>query len=70
MVELYQQIQSCDKILGSMEDLLSGFQNDLGQLSAEIQSLQDKSLDMGVRLKNRLVCACHYKHILIMLHRP
>jgi hypothetical protein len=38
-----------------MENLLSGFQNDLGKLSDEIQTLQDQSFDMGVRLKNRLV---------------
>ena len=38
-----------------MDQLLSGFQTDLGKLSSEIQSLQDQSLNMSVRLKNRLV---------------
>jgi hypothetical protein len=41
-----------------MENLLSGFQGDLGKLSSEIQSLQDQSFDMSIRLKNRLVCHC------------
>jgi hypothetical protein len=38
-----------------MENLLSGFQGDLGKLSSEIQSIQDQSFDMSIRLKNRLV---------------
>lgn len=54
LVDLYQQIKSCDSILGSMEDLLSRFQLDLGKLGQEIKSIQDQSLDMSVRLKNRL----------------
>ena len=54
LVDLYQHIQSCDSILGSMEDLLSGFQSDLGQLSTEIQSLQSQSLTLSHRLKHRL----------------
>ena len=37
-----------------MEKLLSGFQQDLGKLSDEIQHLHDQSADMSVKLKNRL----------------
>ncbi len=37
-----------------MESLLSTFQEHLGSLSAEIKSLQDQSIHMGVRLKNRV----------------
>ena len=37
-----------------MENLLSSFQEHLGGLSAEIKSLQDQSIHMGVRLKNRM----------------
>ena len=33
--------------------MLSGFQSDLGSLSAEIQTLQEQSIAMNVKLKNR-----------------
>eukprot|EP00850_Spirogloea_muscicola_P000419 SM000002S05499 [mRNA] locus=s2:102884:106791:+ [translate_table: standard] len=36
-----------------MESLLGGFQRDLGSISAEIKSLQEQSLDMGIKLRNR-----------------
>ena len=36
-----------------MEQMLSGFQSDLGSLSAEIQTLQEQSIAMNVKLKNR-----------------
>jgi len=36
-----------------MENLLSKFQVDLGSISSEIQILQDKSLSLSTRLKNR-----------------
>ncbi|KAF8985865.1 Vacuolar protein sorting-associated protein 52 [Haplosporangium bisporale] len=42
-VDLHGQIKSCDEILETMENLLSIFQNDLGNISAEIQTLQTKS---------------------------
>jgi len=37
-----------------MEHLLSGFQTDLGKISSEIQTLQEDSASMNVRLKNRV----------------
>ncbi|CAG8435656.1 8672_t:CDS:10 [Funneliformis mosseae] len=52
-VELHNQIQSCDQILATMEDMLSAFQMDLGNISSEIQTLQTKSISMNIRLKNR-----------------
>ncbi|CAI2179528.1 12012_t:CDS:10 [Funneliformis geosporum] len=52
-VELHNQIQSCDQILATMEDMLSVFQMDLGNISSEIQTLQTKSISMNIRLKNR-----------------
>ncbi|EDQ85829.1 uncharacterized protein MONBRDRAFT_34071 [Monosiga brevicollis MX1] len=53
MTELYHQVQSCDNILSSMENMLCEFQTNLGDISGEIQSLQGQSVDMSIRLKNR-----------------
>lgn len=36
-----------------MEDLLLNFQADLGTISAEIKTLQEQSLSMSIRLRNR-----------------
>ncbi|KAM9775898.1 vacuolar protein sorting-associated protein 52 homolog isoform 2-T2 [Syngnathus typhle] len=36
-----------------MEEMLSGFQSDLSSISGEIHTLQQQSLSMNVRLKNR-----------------
>ena len=47
------QISSCDSILGTMEEMLGKFQNDLGNISSEIRALQDQSQSMSVRLRNR-----------------
>ena len=54
-VDLHNQIQSCDEILETMENLLSIFQTDLGNISSEIQTLQTKSVSMSIQLKNRMV---------------
>ena len=35
--------------------MLNGFQGDLSSISTEIQSLQDQSIAMNVKLKNRQV---------------
>lgn len=43
----------CDEILANMETMLCTFQEDLGQLSAEIETLQEQSLTMNVKLSNR-----------------
>ena len=36
-----------------MEGMLKGFQTDLSSISSEIQMLQEQSIAMNVRLKNR-----------------
>ncbi|XP_048086425.1 vacuolar protein sorting-associated protein 52 homolog isoform X2 [Alosa alosa] len=36
-----------------MEEMLSGFQSDLSSISSEIQTLQQQSVSMNMRLKNR-----------------
>ncbi|KAL3686247.1 hypothetical protein R1sor_004269 [Riccia sorocarpa] len=53
LVSLHAQIRECDTILTQMESLLGGFQVDLGSISSEIKSLQEQSMTMGVKLKNR-----------------
>ncbi|KAK9110889.1 hypothetical protein Scep_018408 [Stephania cephalantha] len=55
LVSLHDQIRDCDNILSQMETLLSGFQAEIGSISSEIKSLQEKSMDMGLKLKNRKV---------------
>ncbi|XP_041480934.1 vacuolar protein sorting-associated protein 52 homolog [Lytechinus variegatus] len=53
IASLHNQITACDTILERMEQMLNGFQSDLGSLSAEIQTLQEQSIAMNVKLKNR-----------------
>ncbi|KAM0900554.1 hypothetical protein ACQ4PT_020578 [Festuca glaucescens] len=50
---LRDQIHDCGIILSQVGSLLSGFQVHIGSISSEIRSLQEKSLDLGVRLNNR-----------------
>lgn len=50
------QIRNCDAILEVMESVLGGFQSDLSSISSEIKTLQEQSLSMSVRLRNRKVC--------------
>lgn len=54
-IDIKNDTQSCDEVLGRMEELLSVFQSDLGNISGEIQSLQEQSTVMSVKLKNRKV---------------
>lgn len=53
LASLHTQIRQCDSILDSMETMLSGFQGDLASISKEIKQLQDESISMNVRLRNR-----------------
>lgn len=53
IASLHNQIASCDTILASMEKMLTSFQEDLGSISSEIQTLQEQSLSMNIKLKNR-----------------
>ncbi|XP_022885788.1 vacuolar protein sorting-associated protein 52 A-like [Olea europaea var. sylvestris] len=55
LVSLHDQIRDCDTILSQMETLLSGFQAEIGSISSDIKILQEKSMDMGLKLKNRKV---------------
>ena len=51
--ELHSQIQECDAVLSRMQDMLLGFQGDLSGISGEIKHLQNESLSMSVRLRNK-----------------
>lgn len=53
VIDLHKQMQHCDAVLARMQDMLLGFQADLGGISDEIKNLQDESLSMSVRLRNR-----------------
>ncbi|GAB6031475.1 Vacuolar protein sorting-associated protein 52 [Chamberlinius hualienensis] len=53
IASLHDQISACDDILARMEDMLLNFQEDLGSISSEIFTLQQHSIAMNIRLKNR-----------------
>ena len=45
--------QACDDVLKSVEISLTNFQNDLGVVSAEIETLQNRSIALNDKLENR-----------------
>lgn len=51
--DLHRSIRACDDVLNSVEINLTKFQNDLGAVSAEIETLQARSTALSVRLENR-----------------
>ena len=53
ITDLHNQMKECDGVLARMEEMLYGFQADLGEISSEIRHLQEDSLSMSIRLKNR-----------------
>uniref|UniRef100_A0A1I8GX19 Vacuolar protein sorting-associated protein 52 homolog n=1 Tax=Macrostomum lignano TaxID=282301 RepID=A0A1I8GX19_9PLAT len=53
IARLHRQIKDCDSVLERMEAMLCEFQSDLGNMSQEIQQLQQESVRMNVKLKNR-----------------
>eukprot|EP01040_Poterioochromonas_malhamensis_P021620 gene21620-26132_t len=53
----YQELQECDRVLARMEEMLHGFQADLGEISSEIKHLQEASISMSIKLKNRRLAA-------------
>ncbi|XP_041069183.1 vacuolar protein sorting-associated protein 52 homolog isoform X1 [Carcharodon carcharias] len=53
IASLHNQITACDTILERMEQMLSTFQCDLSSISSEIQTLQEQSIAMNIKLKNR-----------------
>ncbi|KAL9594290.1 MAG: hypothetical protein Q9179_005461 [Wetmoreana sp. 5 TL-2023] len=53
--DLHKSILACDDVLKSVQTSLTSFQQDLGAVSAEIESLQSRSTAMNIRLENRKV---------------
>jgi hypothetical protein len=53
VIDLHLQMQSCDAVLARMQEMLLGFQADLGGISEEIRNLQEQSYTMSIKLKNR-----------------
>ncbi|PNS16841.1 hypothetical protein CAC42_4805 [Sphaceloma murrayae] len=51
--DLHKSIQACDEILVSVEKNLTVFQADLAAVSAEIETLQNKSTSLTERLQRR-----------------
>jgi len=51
--DLHSQIVECDEVLDAMEDMLGRFQGDLSEISSEIKHIQQQSLSLNVKLKNR-----------------
>lgn len=53
--DLHQSIRACNDILNSVQLNLTSFQNDLGDVSAEIETLRARSTTLSSRLENRKV---------------
>ncbi|KAK0628043.1 Vacuolar protein sorting-associated protein 52 A [Lasiodiplodia hormozganensis] len=53
--DLHRSVTACDEVLKSVETYLTGFQADLGAVSAEIETLQNRSLSLTTKLENRKV---------------
>ncbi|EED16734.1 GARP complex subunit (Sac2), putative [Talaromyces stipitatus ATCC 10500] len=51
--ELHNAITDCDEVLKSVESYLSDFQTELGIVSAEIETLQTRSVQLNAKLENR-----------------
>ncbi|RMZ81065.1 hypothetical protein DV738_g2351, partial [Chaetothyriales sp. CBS 135597] len=49
----HQSVNEADEILKSAESYLTGFKAELGQVSAEIESLQQRSAQLNTQLENR-----------------
>ncbi|KAF4958840.1 hypothetical protein FSARC_10916 [Fusarium sarcochroum] len=51
--DLHCSIEACDDVLNSVEINLANFRNDLAMVSADIESLQNRSTALNRRLENR-----------------
>lgn len=53
LLELYHQIKDCHDDLNGISRNLSGYQQTLESISTEIQKLQEQSINLSKKLKNR-----------------
>lgn len=51
--QLFGEIGTCETVLLKMQSMLQGFQQSLGGISDEIRHLQEESLSMNTKLRNR-----------------
>jgi vacuolar protein sorting-associated protein 52 len=51
--QLQTELKECDGILLGLQEMLLGFQADLGGLSGDIRKLQETSKQLGIQLQNR-----------------
>ncbi|NXO01297.1 VPS52 protein, partial [Rhinopomastus cyanomelas] len=70
IASLHNQITACDAILERMEQILGAFQCDLSSISSEIRTLQEQSVAMNLRLKNRQAVRRQLGHLLDELVVP
>lgn len=57
IASLAKELETCDGILLGLQEMLLGFQADLGGLSGDIRQLQETSKTLGVQLHNRKAAA-------------
>ena len=53
IASLCKELENCDGILLGLQEMLLGFQADLGGLSGDIRKLQETSKRLGIQLHNR-----------------
>lgn len=70
LATLYLQIQTCDSVLGKIEDTLQKFQSSIGSISGEIKMLQEYSLNKNIKLKNREKAGTELKQMIAQLVIP
>jgi hypothetical protein len=63
-------MDTCDIILASLQEMLLGFQADLGGLSGDIKSLQEQSRTLGYKLQNRKDAEDQLKNYLMRIIIP
>ncbi|KAK5045893.1 hypothetical protein LTR84_008679 [Exophiala bonariae] len=51
--DFHNSIAECDQVLNSVEGYLTNFKAELGQVSAEIENLQARSIQLNAKLENR-----------------
>jgi hypothetical protein len=57
IASLLKELENCDGILLGLQEMLLGFQADLGGLSGDIRQLQETSKTLGIQLHNRKAAA-------------
>jgi vacuolar protein sorting-associated protein 52 len=57
IANLAKELEHCDGILLGLQEMLLGFQADLGGLSGDIRQLQETSKTLGIQLHNRKAAA-------------